>query len=258
MQHARMPPRRRRGSLHLGTDRRTLQPVIVIGLAQRAIGDRVGHELRGERRGQRMVERHRDRGDGLLEGLVQHARTRDLAGHRVELIARQREGIDPAALQEIEDLVIGLIARDLCVLEMRDRAAHRRGGVDGGDLDAVLVQRGETGDRRARLDDVGGVGNLIDRTERHLGLALGILGQEGDVPGVVRRRVGDLAGVLVHDIVDGHAELRRHRLAEIDGNTGIAVLRPGAPERAARRTDCDRDPELSGRRDLVFQGIGMS
>jgi hypothetical protein len=61
----------------------------------------------------------------------------------------------------------------------------------------------------------------------------------------------------VHDIFDGHAELRRHLLAEIDRHPGITSgLVPGGPERAAGRADRDRHPQLAGRRDFVLQGIG--
>jgi hypothetical protein len=60
----------------------------------------------------------------------------------------------------------------------------------------------------------------------------------------------------VRDIFDGNAELLGHRLAEIDGHAGIAGCRLGRPERAAGRTDCNRHPQLAGRCDLVFQGIG--
>jgi hypothetical protein len=63
--------------------------------------------------------------------------------HRVELVARQRESIDLAVRQQAEDLVIGLIAGDLGVLQMRDRAAHGGGVVDRGDLYAGLVERRE-------------------------------------------------------------------------------------------------------------------
>ena len=57
--------------------------------------------------------------------------------------------IDLAAAEEAEDLVIGLIARDLRILQMRGRAAHRGRGVHGRDLDAHLIERGEIGDVRA-------------------------------------------------------------------------------------------------------------
>jgi hypothetical protein len=65
-----------------------------------------------------MVERHHNRGDGLLEGFTQHLCARYLLGHGVELVAGEREGIDLAVLQEIEGLVIGLIAGDLRILQM--------------------------------------------------------------------------------------------------------------------------------------------
>src|SRR5665213_4568894 len=50
----------------LGPDRRVLQAVIVIGLAQHAIGCSVRHEFGGERQRQRVIERYSHRGHGLL------------------------------------------------------------------------------------------------------------------------------------------------------------------------------------------------
>src|ERR1700704_1547647 len=78
---------------------------------------------------------------------------------------------------------------------MRDRTAHGGGIIFCGDLDARLVERSKIRDRRARLDDVGRVGNLIDRAERHLGNPHCVLRQERYVPDALRRRVGDLSGM---------------------------------------------------------------
>ena len=90
-----------------------------------------------------MIGRHRDRRHGLLEGFVQHARARDLRCHGVELVARQRERVDLAAFEQAEDFIVGLVARDLGILQMRDRAAHRGRVIDRGDLDAGLIERCE-------------------------------------------------------------------------------------------------------------------
>ncbi|CAL79444.1 putative multidrug efflux transporter (AcrB family); putative acriflavin resistance protein [Bradyrhizobium sp. ORS 278] len=239
--------------LLLRSQRRLLQSVGVVSLAQQPVRGRVGHEAADE--GQRLVMPERDshRRHRLLEGLVEHPRARDLPGHRVELVARQGEGIDLASLQQAEDLVIGLIAGDAGVLQMRLGAAHRRRVVHGRDLDARLVEGRKARYRRARLDDVGRIRDLVDRAERHPGLALRILRQERHIPGALVGRIGDLAGVLVHDVVDGHTEPVGHRAAEIDGDAGIAGLGPGRPERAARGADRDRHAQLAGGRDLVLQ-----
>ncbi len=68
--------------------------------------------------------------------------------------------------------------------------------------------------------------------------------------------IDDLPGIVVRDIFDGDAELRRHLLAEIDRHAGIAGFGLGRPERAAGRADRNRHPQLAGRRDLVLQRIG--
>ena len=60
----------------------------------------------------------------------------------------------------------------------------------------------------------------------------------------------------MHDILDGHTELRRHLLAEIDRDPRItAGLGFGGPEPTAGRADRDRHPQLAGRGDFVLQGI---
>jgi hypothetical protein len=156
-----------------------------------------------------------------------------------------------------EDRVIGLVAGDLGLLQMRGRAAHGRGVVDSGDLDAGLVELRERGHRRARLHDVGRVGHIVDWAERHFRHPLGVLRQERDVPGAAGGRVGDLAGVRIGHIGDGHAELGGHRLAEVDRHAGVDVTRLGRPVRAAGGTDAERHPQRSGGSDLAFQRIGV-
>src|SRR6266702_5385599 len=141
----------------LRPDRRGLQTIVVVGLAQRAVRDRLRHERRYESRRQRMIPRHRDRRDRLLEGFIQHARARNLLRHLLELLARQCERIDPSALEQTEYLVVGLIAGHLGILQMRHRAAHGGRVVDGRDLDSSLVEGREIRDGRAWLDDVSGV-----------------------------------------------------------------------------------------------------
>ena len=141
---------------------------------------------------------------------------------------------------------------------MRDGAAHGGGIVHRRHLDAALIEGGKIHDRGIRLDDVSGVGDLVDRAERHFGHPLGILRQEADVPDAFCRGVGDLSGVLVDDEFHRQRKPKSHLLAEIDRHAGIiAVLCPGAPERAARRADRDRHPQLAGWCDFVFQGIGI-
>ena len=51
-------------------DRRILEAVVVVGLPQHAVHRRLGHELGHEGQGLRMIQRHRHRGGGLLEGFV--------------------------------------------------------------------------------------------------------------------------------------------------------------------------------------------
>src|SRR5947199_375448 len=81
--------------------------------------------------------------------------------------------------------------------------------------------------------------------------------RESDDPGGFADGVRHLPGLLVRDIVDGNAELRRHRLAEVDRHPGITsgfvLLRP---QRAAGRADRDRHPKLAGWRHLVLQPVG--
>src|SRR5260370_593549 len=82
--------------------------------------------------------------------------------------------------------------------------------------------------------------------------AIGVLGQEGDIPSGFCGRVGDLSGILERDVFHGYPELRSHRLAEIDGHASIAGLGLGRPERTAGRADRNRHPQLAGRRQLIF------
>src|SRR5882757_9986178 len=84
-------------------DRRILQVVIVVGLAQHPVRRSLRHELRDEGQRLRMVQGHGDGGHRLLEGFVEHLGARNLRGHGVELVARQRERIDLAVLQLVED-----------------------------------------------------------------------------------------------------------------------------------------------------------
>jgi hypothetical protein len=53
--------------------------------------------------------------------------------------SRGGKGVDLTPLQEIKDLVIGFVTRDLSVAKMRDRAAHSGRVVDGRHLDAGLI-----------------------------------------------------------------------------------------------------------------------
>jgi hypothetical protein len=101
-----------------------------------------------------------------------------------------------------ENLVVALIACHLGIFQMRDRAAHGGGVVHGGDLHAGLIELLKIRHRRPRLHDVGGIGNLIDRPERHLRHPFRVLGQECDVPLCAGSVVGDLPGVPMHDIFD--------------------------------------------------------
>ena len=204
-----------------------------------------------------MVGRYRHRGHGFLKRLVQHPGARNLLCHGVELIARERERVDLTVFQKIEDFVVGLIARDLGVLQMCLRAAHGGGAADRHDLDAGLVERRKIRDRRACLHDVGCIRHLVDRAEQHFRLALGILWQECDVPGACRCAIGDLPGVPVSDVFDGNAELRRHLLAEIDRHARIIpVFVLVGPVRATGGADSNPHPQFSGRRDFVLQPVG--
>lgn len=83
-----------------------------------------------------------------LEGFIQHPRSRDILRHGVELAARQRERICLAVPEQGENLVVALIAGNPGVLQMGDRTAHGGGIVDGGDLDAELIERLEIRRRR--------------------------------------------------------------------------------------------------------------
>ena len=60
----------------------------------------------------------------------------------------------------------------------------------------------------------------------------------------------------MHDIFDRYAELRAISLPRSTGTPAYAGLGLGAPERAARRADRDRHPQLACRRDFVLQRIG--
>jgi len=54
-------------------------------------------------------------------------------------------------------------------------------------------------------------------------LALLVDRQEGHVPLVVGRRILDLAGAVVGDVFDWHAELLGERGAEDDGNAAVVA-----------------------------------
>src|SRR6185295_18569911 len=62
-------------------DRRVLQAVVVIGLAQGAVRRGFRHEPGNERQRLGMTERDGDGRHRFLEGLVQHLRARDLLRH---------------------------------------------------------------------------------------------------------------------------------------------------------------------------------
>jgi hypothetical protein len=79
--------------------------------------------------------------------------------------SRDSEGIDLAAFEQAENLVISLIARDRRILQMRDRAAHGGRVIHGRYLDTGLIERLKIRGRRTRFHDVGRIGHLIDRPE---------------------------------------------------------------------------------------------